>query len=164
MVIDSIRNGIVIDHIEAGRSMKLLKYLKIDNEHDTVAIIMNASSARRGKKDIIKIENVKGTEVDMDVVGLIDPGATVNIIEDEVIKQKIRPTLPKRVENVIDLKAFDIITVDRYAFGRSFNELLHGKGGAYTVVGSSCLIFVICPIDSCNKGLLTEKCAYVHIK
>ncbi len=104
MVIDSIKNGIVIDHIKAGRSMTLLNYLKFDNEHDTVAIIMNASSVRRGKKDIIKIENVKGTEVDMDVVGLIDPGATVNIIEDEVIKAKIRPTLPKRVENVIQCK------------------------------------------------------------
>lgn len=101
MVIDSIKNGIVIDHIKAGRGMTLLSYLEFDNEHDTVAIIMNASSARRGKKDIIKIENVKGTAVDMDVVGLIDPGATVNIIEDEVIKAKIRPTLPKRVENVI---------------------------------------------------------------
>ena len=84
--------------------MTLLNYLKFDNEHDTVAIIMNASSERRGKKDIIKIENVKGTAVDMDVVGLIDPGATVNIIEDEIIKAKIRPTLPKRVENVIQCK------------------------------------------------------------
>ena len=104
MVIDSIKNGIVIDHIKAGRGMTLLNYLKFDNEHDTVAIIMNASSERRGKKDIIKIENVKGTAVDMDVVGLIDPGATVNIIEDEIIKAKIRPTLPKRVENVIRCK------------------------------------------------------------
>lgn len=104
MVIDSIKNGIVIDHIKAGRGMTLLNYLKFDNEHDTVAIIMNASSARRGKKDIIKIENVKGTAVDMDVVGLIDPGATVNIIEDEIIKKKIQPTLPKRVENVIHCK------------------------------------------------------------
>lgn len=104
MVIDSIKNGIVIDHIKAGRGMTLLNYLKFDNEHDTVAIIMNASSERRGKKDIIKIENVKGTAVDMDVVGLIDPGATVNIIEDEIIKAKIRPTLPRRVENVIRCK------------------------------------------------------------
>lgn len=101
MVIDSIKNGIVIDHIKAGRGMTLLNYLEFDNEHDTVAIIMNASSVRRGKKDIIKIENVKGTAVDMDVVGLIDPDATVNIIEDEIIKAKIRPALPQRVENVI---------------------------------------------------------------
>ncbi|MBR2736699.1 MAG: aspartate carbamoyltransferase regulatory subunit [Firmicutes bacterium] len=101
MVIDSIRNGIVIDHIKAGRGMTLLRYLDFDNEHDTVAIIMNATSERRGKKDIIKIENVRGTEVDMDIVGLIDPGATVNIIEDEIIKTKIRPSLPKKVVNVI---------------------------------------------------------------
>ncbi|MGI6206481.1 MAG: aspartate carbamoyltransferase regulatory subunit [Anaerovoracaceae bacterium] len=104
MVIDSIKNGIVIDHIKAGRGMKLLSYLNIDNENDTVAIIMNAVSKKRGKKDIIKIENVNGNAVNMDVVGLIDPNATVNIIENEQIKAKIKPKLPARVENVIKCK------------------------------------------------------------
>lgn len=104
MVIDSIRNGIVIDHITAGRGMTLLKYLEFDNEHDMVAIITNAPSKKRGKKDIIKIENVSGTALDMDIVGLIDPLATVNIIENEVIKKKISPKLPQRVENVIKCK------------------------------------------------------------
>ena len=104
MVIDSIKNGIVIDHIQAGRGMKLLSYLSIDNENDTVAIIMNASSKKRGEKDIIKIENVDSNSFNMDVVGLIDPDATVNIIENEEIKAKVRPTLPARVENVIKCK------------------------------------------------------------
>ena len=99
VVIDSIKNGIVIDHITAGRGMKLLEYLGVDTTHDTVAIIANASSKKRGKKDIIKIENK--VDVDMDVIGLMEPHATVNIIEDHVIRQKLKPTLPSRVDNVI---------------------------------------------------------------
>ena len=94
VVIDSIKNGIVIDHITAGRGMKLLEYLGVDTTHDTVAIIANASSKKRGKKDIIKIENK--VDVDMDVIGLMEPHATVNIIEDHVIRQKLKPTLPSR--------------------------------------------------------------------
>lgn len=120
MVIDSIRNGIVIDHIKAGRGMTLLNYLKFDNEHDTVAIIMNASSGRRGKKDIIKIENVKGTEVDMTVVGLIDPDATVNIIEDQVIKSKVQPTLPKTVVDVIRCKNPRCVTASERGIRHEF--------------------------------------------
>ena len=104
MVIDSIKNGIVIDHIKAGLGMKLMSYLNFDNENDTVAIIMNAPSKKRGKKDIIKIENVNSRVVDMDVVGMIDQDATVNIIENEEIKAKLKPTLPKRVEDVIKCK------------------------------------------------------------
>lgn len=100
--INSIKKGIVIDHIAPGRGMRLLEYLSIDTAHETVALIMNASSQKRGKKDMIKIENL--IDIDMTVVGLIDPGATVNIIEDHVITKKIKPELPKRVENVIRCK------------------------------------------------------------
>jgi Aspartate carbamoyltransferase, regulatory subunit len=99
VVVDSIKKGIVIDHITAGRGMKLLEYLDVDTAHDTVAIIANAVSHKRGKKDIIKIENK--VNVDMDVIGLIEPHATVNVIEDHVIVRKEKPTLPSRVENVI---------------------------------------------------------------
>ncbi|MGP1441425.1 MAG: aspartate carbamoyltransferase regulatory subunit [Anaerovoracaceae bacterium] len=102
MVIDSIKKGIVIDHIRAGRAMTLLKYLKIDTEHETVAVIMNAISKKFEKKDIIKIEN--RIDIDMHIVGLLDPEATVNIIENRMITKKIKPELPKRVENVIICK------------------------------------------------------------
>ena len=99
MVIDSLKKGIVIDHITAGRGMTLLNYLAIDTEHETVAIIINAVSKKRGRKDIIKIDN--RIDVDMDVIGLIDPDATVNIIVDDRILEKRKPKLPARVENVI---------------------------------------------------------------
>ncbi len=111
MVIDTINNGIVIDHIRAGRGMTLLNYLKVDISRDTVAIIMNAPSGKRGKKDIIKIEKEGGINVDMDVVGLIDPDATVNIIENHVIREKVKPSLPKRVENVIRCRNPRCVTV-----------------------------------------------------
>jgi len=102
VVIDSIKKGIVIDHITPGRGMRLLEYLSIDTQHETVALIMNAVSQKKGRKDIIKIENL--IDIDMRVVGLIDPGATVNIIEDHIISKKIKPELPQRVENVIRCK------------------------------------------------------------
>lgn len=99
VVVDSIKKGIVIDHIHAGRGMRLLNFLDINVENETVAIIMNAISRKNGRKDIIKIENI--IDIDLTVVGLIDPGATVNIIEDHVITKKLKPALPSRVENVI---------------------------------------------------------------
>ena len=102
VVVDSIKKGIVIDHITPGRGMRLLEYLSIDTEHETVALIMNAVSQKKGRKDIIKIENL--IDIDMRVVGLIDPGATVIIIENHVISQKIKPELPQRAENVIRCK------------------------------------------------------------
>jgi aspartate carbamoyltransferase regulatory subunit len=99
VTINSIKKGIVIDHITAGLGIKIFNYLNLDCVNYTVALIMNAPSKKRGEKDIIKIEN----EVDIDytVLGLIDPELTVNIIKDEVIVKKIKPELPERVENVV---------------------------------------------------------------
>ena len=102
MVVDSIEKGIVIDHIRAGFGMKLLKHLDIDMSQDTVALIMNATSRKHGKKDIIKIEN--HIDVDMAVLGLLDHTATVNIIEDGKITEKVNLELPERVSNVIKCK------------------------------------------------------------
>ena len=102
MIIDSIQNGIVIDHITAGTGNRILDYLKIDTKKNTVAFIMNATSKKHGRKDLIKIENV--TDVDLTVLGLLDPNATVNIIENGQIVKKINLELPKTVTNVIRCK------------------------------------------------------------
>jgi len=99
VVIDSIRNGIVIDHITAGLGLTILDYLNIDVTKDTVAVIMNAVSNKYERKDVVKIENV--LDVDMAVLGLIDPKATVNFIEDHVITKKIHLTVPEKVVNII---------------------------------------------------------------
>jgi len=102
MIVNSIERGIVIDHITAGTGNKILDYLKIDTKKNTVAFIMNATSEKHGRKDIIKIENV--TDVDLTVLGLLDPNATVNIIENGEIVKKINLELPKNVVNVMKCK------------------------------------------------------------
>lgn len=102
VTINSIKRGIVIDHIEAGQGVRIFNYLGLDKANYTVALIKNAPSKKYGKKDIIKIENV--IDFDLTVLGLIDPHITVNIIENEIITQKIKPKLPYKVEDIIICK------------------------------------------------------------
>ncbi len=99
VVIDSIKNGIVIDHITAGLGMKIIEYLNIDTTKDTVALIMNAVSSKYGRKDVVKFENV--SDIDLTALGLIDPKVTVNYIEDHIIREKIHITVPEKVVNII---------------------------------------------------------------
>jgi len=99
MEINSIKNGIVIDHLRAGSGLKVLEYLDIDTELGSVALIMNVPSIKHGKKDIIKLENLES--VDIDVLGLIDHNATVIHIKNEKIINKTKLSLPKKVTNVI---------------------------------------------------------------
>ncbi|MBQ5565641.1 MAG: aspartate carbamoyltransferase regulatory subunit [Clostridia bacterium] len=102
MVIDSITNGIVIDHISSGMSMTLYRYLKLDQLTCSVAIIKNAPSSKNGKKDIIKID--EPIDIDFDVLGYLDPGVSVNTIENGKIVDKFKPQLPKRLVGVIRCK------------------------------------------------------------
>ena len=100
--IDSISKGIVIDHIKAGYGFRIFKHLGLDKAEFTVALIINAPSKKYGKKDIIKIENV--IDVDLTMLGFIDPNITVNIIENEKIVEKINLSLPEKVEGIIECK------------------------------------------------------------
>lgn len=102
MKIDSIKNGIVIDHIEAGLGMQLYSLLGLDDLDCSVAIIKNASSRKLGKKDIIKIDS--DIPVSFDVIGFIDPGATVNIIKDGRLAEKLTIPMPERLVNVVKCK------------------------------------------------------------
>ena len=102
MNVDSIKNGIVIDHITAGNGMRLYKLLGLDELDCSVAIIKNVHSSKQGKKDIIKIDS--DIELDMDIIGYIDPGITVNIIKDGVLVEKRRIDLPETLTNVIKCK------------------------------------------------------------
>lgn len=102
LTINSIKNGIVIDHIKAGYGMKIYKYLKLDEVDYSVALIMNAESKKLNKKDMIKIEN--NIELDLAVLGFIDPNITIDIIKNESIYKKIKLKLPERVENIIACK------------------------------------------------------------
>jgi aspartate carbamoyltransferase regulatory subunit len=97
--IDKIKNGIVIDHIKAGQGIHIFNWLGLDRTPYTVAFVVNASSRRMGRKDIIKIDNT--IAINFDILGLIDPHITVNVIENEAITEKIELKLPEKVENVI---------------------------------------------------------------
>ena len=102
MKIDSIKNGIVIDHITAGKAMKIYNLLGLDELNCSVALIKNVSSSKMGKKDIIKIDT--DFHVDLDILGYVDPGATVNIIQNEEMVAKKKLELPEKLTNVIKCK------------------------------------------------------------
>lgn len=100
--IDSISDGIVIDHIKAGLGIKIFEKLGLGDVDYTVALIMNASSRTYGKKDLIKIEN--NLDVDLTMLGLIDSSITINYIKNERIVKKLNLSLPKEVVNIIRCK------------------------------------------------------------
>ena len=102
MNIDSIKNGIVIDHIAAGKGMELYRLLGLDELDCSIAIIKNVSSKKNGRKDIIKID--AAIEIDLDVIGYVDPQATVNVIRDSRLVEKKTISTPPTLVNVIKCK------------------------------------------------------------
>ena len=102
LTISGLKEGIVLDHIQAGKAMKIYKYLGLDELDHQIAIIKNAPSKKMGRKDIIKIDDA--IDIDMNVLGYIDPGITINVIEDGVIVEKKHIELPEKLVNVIRCK------------------------------------------------------------
>ncbi len=102
MNVDSIKNGIVLDHIKAGTAMDIYHYLNLDSRDCTIAIIRNVASKNCGKKDIIKID--EELDINLELLGYIDNEITVNIIKDGKIIKKFHPELPEKVENVLTCK------------------------------------------------------------
>ena len=102
MNIDSITNGIVIDHITAGNGMKLYEQLGLGELDCSVAIIKNVASGKMGRKDIIKVD--ADIPVNLDVIGYVDPGATINIIRNGVLVEKRNIEAPETLVNVIRCK------------------------------------------------------------
>ena len=131
MRIDSIKNGIVIDHITAGKGMDIYSLLGLDSLDCSIAIIKNASSAKLGKKDIIKID--ADIEVNMDILGYIDPGITVNIIKDGVRVEKKTMSLPKQLVNVISCKNPRCITSTEQELPQIF-KLTDEKNAIYRCI------------------------------
>jgi len=99
ITVQGIKNGIVIDHIQAGKGIEVFNLLKLSEADFHVALIINAHSKKLGKKDMIKIENV--IDINIDQLGFFDPNITINVIEDEKVSKKIDLKLPKRVKNII---------------------------------------------------------------
>lgn len=102
MIIGQIKDGIVIDHITAGQGMKLYNFLGLDKLDCQVALIKNAESSKMGRKDIIKIDRV--IDLNMDALGYLDPGVTINIIKDGKLEKRQKIDIPERIENVIKCK------------------------------------------------------------
>lgn len=98
MNIDSIKNGIVIDHIQAKKGMEIYELLNLNELDCSVAIITNAKSKKMGRKDIIKID--KDFEVNIDMIGFIDPNITINIVKDDKIVDKFHAELPEKIVNI----------------------------------------------------------------
>ena len=121
MNIDAIQNGIVIDHITAGRGMRLYELLGLDALDVSVALIKNAVSHRNGgvgKKDIIKIDS--DIAINFDVLGFVDPGVTVNFIRDGELVEKRRIDMPEKLTNVIRCKNPRCITSTERAIDHVF--------------------------------------------
>lgn len=118
MEINPINNGIVIDHIEAGKGMEVYNFLNLAELDCTVALIKNVPSKKTAKKDIIKID--ASIELNLDVLGYIAPQATVNIIENGVIVKKSSVELPKTLKNVIKCKNPRCITSVEHGIDQVF--------------------------------------------
>jgi aspartate carbamoyltransferase regulatory subunit len=100
--VNSINCGIVIDHITAGKGMKIFEKLKLAEAEFPVVLLINVSSNKRGRKDIIKIENQ--IDLDLTMLGLIDPTLTINIIENDEIVNKMQVSIPKEVKGLFKCK------------------------------------------------------------
>ncbi|MBQ6706638.1 MAG: aspartate carbamoyltransferase regulatory subunit [Clostridia bacterium] len=118
MNIDSIKDGIVIDHITAGKSMQIYHLLGLDALRCSVALIKNVNSHKMGKKDIIKIDT--DYEVDTDVLGYVDPGATISIIRNGKIVEKRTLSLPEKLTGVLTCKNPRCITATEQELSHIF--------------------------------------------
>ncbi len=131
MTIDAIKNGIVIDHITAGLGMTIYNLLRLDELDCAVAIIKNANSRKMGKKDIIKID--ADIDVDMDIIGYIDPCSTVSIIRDGALVEKKNIALPEKLTNVIKCKNPRCITTTEQELPHIF-KLTDKKARVYRCI------------------------------
>lgn len=128
MNIDSINDGIVIDHITAGRGMRLYELLGLGNLDCSVAIIKNASSPKMGRKDIIKIDD--DILINLDVIGYVDPDATVSIIRNGELVEKRSIPMPEKLTNVIKCKNPRCITSVEQELDQVF-KLTDRENGVY---------------------------------
>ena len=128
MNIDSIKTGIVIDHIKAGEGMKIYNFLNLDELECSIAIIKNVHSKLMGKKDIIKIDADLG--VDLNALGYIDSDITINVIKEGVRTEKYHPTLPETITGIIKCKNPRCITTTEQELAHVF-KLTDGEKKIY---------------------------------
>ena len=126
--VDAIQEGIVLDHIQAGRGLKVFKELKLDDTSYPVALLMNVPSTKLGRKDMIKVSG--SLDLDLAALGLLDPGITVNYIEGGGVKEKVKVGLPERVVNLLRCKNPRCITATEPGL-KSIFTLVHREAKEY---------------------------------
>jgi aspartate carbamoyltransferase regulatory subunit len=131
MKIGHIENGIVLDHITAGNGMNIYNVLNLGKLDCTVALIKNADSPKMGKKDIIKVST--HMDIDLDILGYLDPGITVNVIRDGEVSEQKKLALPERVVGVIKCKNPRCITSVEQEIVHEF-KLTDRKKGVYRCI------------------------------
>ena len=119
MNIDSIKNGIVIDHIKAGLSMDIFAFLNLEELDASVKILRKVPSTKMGKKDVIKIDSE--LDVDLNALGYIDPDISINIIKDGKVVDKYYPTLPETMTNILKCKNPRCITTTEQELEQVFH-------------------------------------------
>lgn len=131
MIIGTIVDGVVIDHIPAGRGLEIYQYLHLDEMECEVALIKNAHSNKLGKKDILKINEV--IDLNFELLGYIDPRITVNIIRNGVRVEKMHPQLPEKVTGIIKCKNPRCITSTEQDLPHVF-QLTDREHGVYRCI------------------------------
>lgn len=131
MNIDSIRNGIVIDHIKAGQGMAIYNQLNLESLDCSIALIKNACSGKIGKKDIIKID--ADLDLNLEVLGYINPEITINVIKNDERIKKFHPELPERLTNVLRCKNPRCITSIEQEINHTF-KLTNRKERVYRCI------------------------------
>lgn len=124
--ITSIKNGFMLDHINAGMGVKIFRYLNLDKLGHQVALIINADSKKMGKKDIIKIENIE--EINYTVLGLLSQGITINEVRNEKIISKVNPELPNKIQDILICENPNCITLQEKYVPHSFTLVDKEKG------------------------------------
>ncbi|EFA23627.1 aspartate carbamoyltransferase regulatory subunit [Bifidobacterium gallicum] len=135
MQVTSIQDGVIIDHVPAGTALKVLEYLAIDPAHTRLALIMNAPSHKFGTKDMIKIESQQRhqgctgvDDIDLNVLGLVAPQATVDVVQGGEIRKKLHPTMPDHVVNIITCGNPRCVTTSERGLVQRFHRMDTPRG------------------------------------
>jgi len=130
--VSKIRNGTVIDHVPGGQALHVLAILGIDGSNgETVSIGMNVPSDRLGKKDIVKVEGRELSQDEVDVLSLIAPEATINIIRDYEVAEKLRVERPERVTGILSCPNPNCITNEDEPVTSKFDVVRDGVRCTY---------------------------------
>ena len=129
--IDSIQNGIVLDHIKAGKAMELYRVLELNKLNCSVAVLMNVSSTKMGNKDMIKIS--EDFAVDLGIIGYIDPGITVNVIRNGELVEKHTVDLPEKITGYLKCHNPRCITTTEQELQQVF-KLANRETGTYRCI------------------------------